>query len=231
VLYDRHCDFSRAEVQYRKLAGRHPNDADLLNDWGYSNYLRNNWDEAESKFRRALQINPRHARAHSNLGLVLGQKDRYQEAFTEFRAAQLSEAEAHSNLAFVYWSRGKIDLARQECHLARKLDPTCARARDILAQLDAPPRPPPGIDRAGPGKSRSGPADRLAARPYDGSLPRAATLSPSVWAAERAAAEKAVADRAALPTQPTDPVVYRSPNGIAWVPVTPGASKTAPASH
>ena len=41
VLYDRRCDYARADAEYQKLAKARPRDADLFNDWGYSFYQRN----------------------------------------------------------------------------------------------------------------------------------------------------------------------------------------------
>jgi tetratricopeptide (TPR) repeat protein len=138
VLYDRRADFTNAEAAYKKLARMHTRDADLMCDWGYSYYLRNNWREAEAKLRRALEIDKSHARARCNLGLVLGQQDRFDEAFMLFRQAGLEEADAHCDLAFVYWTRGKsyYDRARRECMLARQLNPACGKAQELLAQLD-----------------------------------------------------------------------------------------------
>lgn len=129
VLYD--CrgdkdDFKKAEELYRKVTKLKPKDPDVWNDWGYSFYLRTgkeacqeNWAEAEKKLRQALKLDPQHARAHANLGLVLGQMGRYDEALREFRAAQLSESEAHCDLAFVYLTKGKLEDAKQECRIAR----------------------------------------------------------------------------------------------------------------
>jgi tetratricopeptide (TPR) repeat protein len=138
VLYDRRADFTNSEAAYKKLARSHSRDADFMCDWGYSLYLRNNWREAEAKLRRALEIDKSHARARCNLGLVLGQQDRFDEAFTLFRQAGLEEADAHCDLAFVYWTRGKgyYDRARRECVLARQLNPACSKAQELLAQLD-----------------------------------------------------------------------------------------------
>jgi tetratricopeptide (TPR) repeat protein len=138
VLYDRRADFSSAEAAYKKLARLHSRDADLMCDWGYSYYLRNNWREAEAKLRRALELDPRHARARCNLGLVLGQQDRFDDAFMMFRQAGLEEADAHCDLAFIYWTRGKsyYDRARRECVWARQLNPACGKAQELLAMLD-----------------------------------------------------------------------------------------------
>jgi Flp pilus assembly protein TadD len=218
LLYDRRRDFAKADAEYRKLAQANPNDADLFSDWGYSFYLRTgapNWAEAEKRLRRALEIDPKHVRAHSNLGLVLGQQERYPEAFREFQLAGLSEAEAHCNLAFVYWTKSKYDEAKSECRLAGQLDPSCSKARDMLAQLDKPPQPPGSKERA-PREP-----ERVASRPTDGRTPRAATVPDSVWAAERAAAHKAVADRANVTPAPTaDQAVHQTSDGRKWVPVS-----------
>jgi Tfp pilus assembly protein PilF len=143
VLYDRQADFSKSEVAYRKLAKLHPRDADLMCDWGYSYYLRNNWREAEARLRRALELDKKHTRARCNLGLVLGQEDRFDEAFQLFLQAGLDQSDAHCDMAFVYWTRGVkyYDRAKRECLLARQLNPACSKAMELLAQLDEAQRP------------------------------------------------------------------------------------------
>jgi tetratricopeptide (TPR) repeat protein len=145
VLYDRRADFSNAEAAYKKLARTHTRDADLMCDWGYSYYLRNNWRESEAKLRRALELDTHHARARCNLGLVLGQQDRFDEAFNLFRQAGLEEADAHCDMAFIYWTRGKsyYDRARRECVMARQLNPACSKAQELLAQLEEAQAPRP----------------------------------------------------------------------------------------
>jgi Flp pilus assembly protein TadD len=140
VLYDKKCDFSKADAAYKQAAQAQPRDAELFNDWGYSYYLRNNWDEAAAKLRRALEIDPHNARAHCNLGLVLGAQKKYHEALQAFLDAGLSEAEAHSDLAFVYLTKGDLAEARRECEYARMKDPFCAKAQEMLTRLDAPPK-------------------------------------------------------------------------------------------
>src|SRR5579885_1235849 len=165
VLYDKAAEFNKAEEMYRKLAKARPKDADVWCDWGYSCYLRNNFGEAEAKLRQALALNPQHARARCNLGLALGQLGRFQEAFQAFRAAGLEEADAHCDLAFVYWAQGKIDEARREYQTADKLSPGCPKAREALAVLDKPPAPRPERDGvAGRDRRPDRRPDRLAER-------------------------------------------------------------------
>jgi predicted Zn-dependent protease len=155
VLYDRRADFTNAEAAYKKLAKMHPRDADLMCDWGYSYYLRNNWREAEARLRRALELDKQHARARCNLGLVLGQEDRFDEAYQMFRQAGLEDADAHCDLAFIFWTRGPscYDRARRECIVARQLNPACSKAQELLAQIDAARQPRserPGARTAAP---------------------------------------------------------------------------------
>lgn len=151
VLYDKCCDFAKADAAYKKLAKAMPKDADLFADWGYSYYLRNNWDEAEKQLRHALKLDPHNARAACNLGLALGQMGRADEAVQAFRDAGLSESEAHCDLAFVCWSQGKLDDARCQCAIARETDAACPKAQELLARLDPQaPRPavPAGVVQA-----------------------------------------------------------------------------------
>ena len=113
--------------------------------------------------------------AHTNLGLVLGQIDRYDEAYREFRAAQLSEAEAHCDMAFVYWQKGRMEDAKQECRIARDKDPALAKASEMLTVLE----------QAGHPHEKGGPLARGEGRPRN-----------SMTAAEREEAEHEAARRA-----------------------------------
>lgn len=145
ILYDRTAAFSKADTIYKQLAQVQPRNADLFNNWGYSYYLRNNFIEAEKQFRHALKLKRDHKEAAANLGLALGQQERYQEAFKAFREAGLSEADAHCNLGFVYACKGKLEEAQRECELALKADPSCVKARDLSQRL-ANPRPRESAD-------------------------------------------------------------------------------------
>jgi type IV pilus assembly protein PilF len=197
VLYDKECEFGKAEATYRKLARATPKDAELFADWGYSFYLRNNWADSERQLRHALTLDPHNARACGNLGLTLGQTGRYEEALQAFRAAGIGEAEARCDVAFVYWSQGRLDDARRECRAAREQDGFCAKAKEMLARLDPPTQPGvpatsadvlPAAHRAPPGEIRVPPQPPVSAAPPADAVPDATP-------------------------------VYRSPNGTAWVPV------------
>jgi Flp pilus assembly protein TadD len=225
VLYDRKNEFSKSDAFYKKAAAAQPRDADLLNDWGYSYYLRNNWTEAESKLRKALEIDKKHARAHSNLGLVLGQQGKYADALKMFREAEISEAEAHCNLAFVYLTQGKLEEAKAECTQARKADPSCSKAQEMLAKLDRPPEAAGGAV-AKPKNAAQGLApDEKRAK----ALALAAEARAKLGATEAGPAGPPVADApgSLLAEAPGKPV-YRSPSGISWVPVPKSSSAPPP---
>jgi Flp pilus assembly protein TadD len=233
VLYDRRGsreDFKKAEEMYQKVTKLHPKDADIWNDWGYSLYLRTekehnqeNWKEAETKLRHALQLEPQLDRAHTNLGLVLGGLNRFDEAFREFRAAHLSESEARCDMAYIYLTKGRFEDAKQECRIARDLDPGNNKALEMLAKLDQPPR------------SR----ERTAARPGAGSRgPRPAIDTADRDEKEHELARQTVAamyGSAAAPGEsnagpwqpPTGPIAM--PSGHVWMPVKTGAMPVMPA--
>ena len=58
VLYDQQGNDTRAEAEYRKAPIIAPHDADLLSDFGYYFYRRQNWKQAEANFRKAMRRRP-----------------------------------------------------------------------------------------------------------------------------------------------------------------------------
>jgi Flp pilus assembly protein TadD len=215
VLYDKACEFSKADAQYRKVARARPRDADLFSDWGYSYYLRQNWNEAVKEYQHALELNPQHQLARCNLGLALGQLERFSEARKAFQDAHLSEAEVHSDLAFIYLTKGRFDDARRECQAACQLDRYCNQAQEMLAQLDGKSSPSagPATDKVVTPSGKPTPPRRERAPVAQLSPPTApAPLSPAVMDGPRP--------------------VYTSPNGTAWMPVpraeAPAVSPPAP---
>jgi tetratricopeptide (TPR) repeat protein len=226
LLYDRQRQFAKADEMYRKLDKAHPNDAELLADWGYSYYLRvgkEHYAQAETLLRRSLAINPKLARAHNDLGLVLGQLERYPEAFSEFRASGLTEAEAHCDMAFVYWWKKKdgqdmMREAKAEAKLAVDKDPSCMQARELLAQLENP--------HPAPSEPNDKPADRFAALRREGSKPRGASLTPELEAEMHAKAQRAAERmKQGLPPEPTaDEAASQGTNLSTGNPVPQGAA-------
>jgi Tfp pilus assembly protein PilF len=171
VLYDQLGDARRALSEYQEALKANPRDADLWNAYGYYYYTRGNWTEAETQLRQALAINAKHTRALTNLGMTLGQQQRYEESLETFAKAT-GRASACSNLAFILTTQGKRDEAKKYYREALQLDPTLAIARLALAKLEKPEMPTPPKDAP--------PAQRVPAPPTPPRPQAAATpdLSP-----------------------------------------------------
>jgi Tfp pilus assembly protein PilF len=137
VLYDRQCDYTKAEAEYKRAVKLFPRDADLLNDVGYFYYERGDWAEAEKWLRQAVAINAGHQRAWTNLGLVLGQQERYEESYQAF-VKVVNPAQAQGNVGIILAKQGKMDEAKQKLRQALTQEPDLKPARVVLAKLEAP---------------------------------------------------------------------------------------------
>lgn len=148
VLHDRQGDHAKALAEYQQALKATPKDADLLNDLGYFYYQRHDWPEARKWLQQAVEVSPKHQRAWVNLGLTLGQEERYEESFEAFAKA-LAPAEAHYNLGVILAQHGKDEEAKQAFREALKLEPNLKQAQIVLARLENPeplaePAPPAG---------------------------------------------------------------------------------------
>lgn len=70
ILADRAGDFPRAEEHYRHALRGKPNDADVLNDLGYSCFLQGRAADSERYLNQARQIDPQHPHVSENLSLL-----------------------------------------------------------------------------------------------------------------------------------------------------------------
>ena len=153
ILYDLKGDPQKAHEYYTTAIQKAPKNADLYCDLGYSCYLQRNWAEAEVNLRKALEERPGLARAHTNLGLLLGRTDHATEALAEFSQAGCDEAAARCNLAFALTLEEHGQEARQQYELALAANPNAAAAKQGLAALqahwpDGDPAPRPGVPGA-----------------------------------------------------------------------------------
>lgn len=126
---------AEAGEYFRQALALAPHDVDLRNDYGYWLYVNKRLDDAERELAFALQANPEHARVTNNLALVVGHRGRFQESLALFKRAG-TEAEAYSNLAYVYAQLGQYDDARQQYQKALELEPHMNAAVEGLVQLD-----------------------------------------------------------------------------------------------
>jgi tetratricopeptide (TPR) repeat protein len=132
VLHARKGELEPALALHKKALRLQPANPDFHCNLGYCLYLQQRWPEAESHFRKALELAPEHHRAQNNLGLVLAHTNRAQEALLAFQRAGCSDADAHSNLAFVLTLDKSWKEAEQHYAYARTLDPSSSAAENGL---------------------------------------------------------------------------------------------------
>jgi Tfp pilus assembly protein PilF len=93
------------------------------------------WQSTETLFTQALQVNPRSALAHNNLGLTLAQQGRIAEAIVHYQEAlQLRPdyAYTHNNLGLALFQQGKLAAAIAAYRQAIQLRPDYANAYNNL---------------------------------------------------------------------------------------------------
>ena len=99
VLYDNTGQSDLAMPLYQRALAMDPNNADLLCDFGFHLFLEGNLFEAERHYRLALNASPNDARANNNLGVLLAQSNRHEEAMQQFMFAGLGSDQARHNLS------------------------------------------------------------------------------------------------------------------------------------
>ena len=95
--------------------------------------------EAEPLYRKAIELNPDYAIAHSNLGLVLKDLDNLEEAELSFRKAielKPDFAFAHNNLGIILKNFGKSQEAELSLRKAIELNPNFAEAYYNLSLIE-----------------------------------------------------------------------------------------------
>ena len=126
---------TRAMAEYHKALDLTPHDADLLNDVGYYYFRRHEWGQAEDYFRKAIAQAPEHERALVNLGLALGEQERYQESFDTFSKV-LGPAAAHSNVGVILAAHQHRAEAVAAFRKALAIKADMPQARAFLAHLE-----------------------------------------------------------------------------------------------
>lgn len=135
VLLAQKHDYERAEQHFQQALELGQRTPELLADIGYYFYARDQLDEAENMLRESLAGNPDQKVARSNLGLVLGEQGRLEEARQQFSKA-LSPAETHANMGYVHAMLGDLAQAKIEFNKALTLDSSLRPAADALIQLE-----------------------------------------------------------------------------------------------
>ena len=143
TIYNTMGDLKDATTAFAKAAEVGPMKAEALDCYGGALAAQGNvasLPEAERLFRRAIQINPRLAKAHFNLGVLLinqhGPKD--PEAFSEIETAVRldgGDADAQMNLAKLYITRHDLDHALEHLRIVLQITPNNQEASDYNKRL------------------------------------------------------------------------------------------------
>ena len=99
---------------------------------------KNQLDEAIAEFRKAIELDPKLANAHTNLGTTLHAKNQLDEAIAEYKKAiELDPkfAMAHNNLATALQAKNQLDEAIAEYRQVIDLQPDLAEANCNLAGI------------------------------------------------------------------------------------------------
>lgn len=134
VVAARQGRFEDARQHFTKAKSAGGESAELLVDLGYCCYLMDDLPAAEQALRSALARDPNNRRARNNLGLVLGGEGRFNDSLAEFKLAG-TEAEAHSNLAYVYSQAGDLKRSAEEYNLALTMNQGLRPAAEALVQI------------------------------------------------------------------------------------------------
>jgi len=78
---------------------------------------RGNLDEAVSEYQQVLQLDPKNAVAHLNLGMVYGRQGKPKDEISEYRKALSVDpdfAQAYFHLGLAYYEQGNLDESEKQ---------------------------------------------------------------------------------------------------------------------
>lgn len=96
------------------------------------------WRDSETLWTHTLAVSPQNDVAQNNLGILLADRGRYDEAIAHYEAAlrlRPQNAVAHLNLGNALILRGDVSAAREEVRRAIEIDPTNVDAHNALGVM------------------------------------------------------------------------------------------------
>jgi len=127
--------YDLAVAEYQKAAALHPEDADLLLDWGLAYDGLNHTDDALEKLQKSAVIKPT-AHVLSQIGMVDGKAGRWNDALVALAAAERLDpnlADTYVYRGIIYFKTGQLLNAVQEFQRALKIEPGNEQASKYLA--------------------------------------------------------------------------------------------------
>jgi tetratricopeptide (TPR) repeat protein len=100
-----------------KLAEKHFKD-------GFEYQNQGNLDKAIEEYKKTIELNPTHLKAHMNLGTVYIEQKKYDQAIDEFNTVvklNYYYGTAHYNLGYVYLLKGEKEKAQEELKILKMM--------------------------------------------------------------------------------------------------------------
>jgi Flp pilus assembly protein TadD len=134
VAFDRKGMSERARESYEQAVKTEPEDAQTLNNLGYSLYLNGNYRAAVDRLKRAAKLAPTDERILNNLALAQCRLGKYRDALKSFTRAG-GEYMGRINTATMLERAGRDAEAIEQYEAARKVQPTSTVVLRRLADL------------------------------------------------------------------------------------------------
>src|SRR4028118_1224247 len=101
-------------------------------------YYYRDWPGAESEFKRAIELNPNYAEAHSHYGMCLSLLGRQEEALAEVKRAQMLEPLSlrfNRNMGRVFYYMRRYDEAAAQYRKTLELDSNDSLTHEMLGNV------------------------------------------------------------------------------------------------
>ncbi|HEX8474744.1 MAG TPA: tetratricopeptide repeat protein [Pyrinomonadaceae bacterium] len=134
VAYDRKGLRDRARSSYDRAIDINNNDAQALNNFGYSLYLGGNYRAAAERLKRAARLAPDDKRILNNLALAQCRLGKYDDAYKNFARAG-GEFDGRMNVAALLERMGRDEDALKHYEAARRLQPSSVAVLRRLSDL------------------------------------------------------------------------------------------------
>jgi tetratricopeptide (TPR) repeat protein len=142
-------DMDRRSARIEAYLDRHPDDPWALYSAASDSWVRQDWEVAERRYRRLLEVDPNWVLAHNNLGYIAMAQGRFAEAESRFRTYKFvapDQANPHDSLGELLVLLGRYDEARAELEEALTVRPDFCASYDNLLRLAVLDRRPADLD-------------------------------------------------------------------------------------
>ena len=134
VAYDRLGLHKQAIEAYDRALSVAPDNAEVLNNYGYSLFLDGRSTEALKRLKQAERLTPGASYVHANIAVVQGKLGKYGETFKSFKRAY-GDYEARIKTGELLEEAGRTDDALKHYEAARTLQPDSPALLERLAAL------------------------------------------------------------------------------------------------